>query len=160
MSWQDYEIQRCSRQCAATGHEFVPGEAFYSVLLADNAQWRRLDYCVDAWPGPPEKAVGWWKSQRADGASRRAHWAPNDVMLDFFDRLENQADGQDLRYVLSLLLVRRRVMTLEETERDAEGQATLVLYCPRRDATYRVPVAEPDPSRTAQIQEQIAKLLQ
>ncbi len=29
----DYEIQRCTRHCAASGRELVEGETFYSVLL-------------------------------------------------------------------------------------------------------------------------------
>jgi hypothetical protein len=64
-----------------------------------------------------------------------------------------------MRYVLALLLVRRRVMRLEEQEYDERGAEVLVLYCPRRDTTYRVPAIAPDPSRIDEIQEELAKLL-
>ena len=94
------------RRCSTTGREFAPAEEFYSALVAEGAELRRLDYCVEAWQGPPPGAVGWWKSQVPDRNAARAHWAPNDVLLSFFDELADQPDKQDMRYVLALLLVR------------------------------------------------------
>jgi len=155
----DYEIQRCTRCCCATGHELSPGEEFYSVLVAEGAELKRCDYSVAAWKGPPERVVGWWKSQMPTPNAKRLHWAPNDVMLHFFEELEAQPDKQDMRFVLALLLVRRRVMRLEDREHDEHGREVLVLYCPRREATYKVPEATPDESRTNEIQEELAKLL-
>lgn len=153
----DYEIQSCTRRCAVSGRELAPGEAYYSALVPEGEGWRRYDYAPEAWQGPPPEAVGWWKSQRPD--ERRTRWAPNDVLLDFFDQLEGQAENQDLRYVLALLLVRRRVMRLEETEPQPEGGEVLVLECPRRETTYRVPAMLPDETRAQQIQDELARLL-
>ena len=64
-----------------------------------------------------------------------------------------------MRYVLALLLIRRRVVRLEETERDDNGCEMLVLYCPRRETTYRVAVAAPNDERTTEIQHELAGLL-
>jgi len=155
----DYEIQRSTRHCAATGRELAPGEEFYSVLVAEGAEWKRLDYCLEAWSAAPSGAIACWKSQVPHPNARRMHWAPNDVMVQFFEELEAQPDRQDMRYVLALLLVRRRVMRIEETERDPQGGEVLVLYCPRKEATYRVRVAAPEESRVGQIQEELARLL-
>ncbi len=156
----DYEVQRSTRHCATTGREFAPGEEFFSVLMAEGAELRRYDYSTEAWKGPPEGAVGWWKSQVPDKQSARAHWAPNDVLLNFFDELAEQPERQDMRYVLALLLVRRRVMRVEEERRDPQTGEVLVLYCPRRDATYEVSAVVPDAERVEQIQQELAKLLE
>jgi hypothetical protein len=156
----DYEVQRATRHCSASGRELVLGEPFYSVLVAEGANVRRYDYAVDAWAGPPPGAIGWWKSQVPDRSAQRRHWAPNDVMLHFFDELAEQPDRQDMRYVLALLLVRRRVLRLEETETSAEGREVLLLFCPRRDATYKVPAVVPQRQRIDEIQEELARLLQ
>ena len=156
----DYEIQRCTRHCAETGRELAPGESFYSVLRAEGADLQRYDYAADTWQGPPEDAIGWWKSQIPDSGAQRKHWAPNDVMLQFFDELAEQPDKQDMRYVLALLLVRRRVMRLEESEVDEHRREIVVLYCPRRETTYRIPATVPPQSRAEEIQEELAKLLE
>jgi len=156
----EYEIERSAKCCAATGREFVPGEKFYSVLAAEGAELKRCDYSVQAWQGPPPGTVGWWKSQMPDQHARRTYWAPNDVLLNFFDELAEQPDRQDMRYVLALLLVRRRVMRMEEEQRDEAGHERLMLYCPRRDTQYEVPAVAPDPQRAEEIQQVLAKLLE
>jgi len=141
-----------------TGREFAPGETYYSVLLAEGAAVKRYDYAADAWPGPPEAAIGWWKSQVPDRNASKKHWAPNDVMLDFWDQLADQPDKQDMRYVLTLLLIRRRVFRMEE-ETDERGKQWVAVYCPRREATYQVPAVVPEQMRVDQIQEELAALL-
>ncbi|MGO8688054.1 MAG: hypothetical protein ACLQLG_00320 [Thermoguttaceae bacterium] len=155
----DYEVQRSARRCATSGREFAPGEKFYSALVVEGAELRRYDYAAEAWQAPPPGAIGWWQSQLPDAAGKRPHGAPNDVLLQCFDELAEQPERQDMRYVVALLLVRRRVFRLEEDDR-ASGGEVLRLHCPRRDATYEVPVVIPDPARIDEIQQQVAKLLE
>ena len=118
----DYEVQHGARRCSTTGREFAPGETYYSVLVAEGAELKRYDYAADAWQGPPEAAVGWWKSQVPDRNAAQETWAPNDVMLDFWDLLADQPGREDMRYVLTLPLVRRRVFRLEEEKCDQAGR--------------------------------------
>jgi hypothetical protein len=155
----EYEVQRSTRHCTATGREFAPGETYYSVLVTEGGELKRHDYAAGVWQGPPQEAVGWWKSQIPDRTTARKRWAPNDVMLDFWDELAEQPDKQDMRYVLTLLLVRRRVFRLEEEKHDPAGQELLVVYCPRRETTYQVPAVSPESPRVDQIQEELAALL-
>jgi hypothetical protein len=136
-----------------------PGEQFYSVLIADGAEVVRRDYGEEAWNGPPDDAVGWWKSRMAEANAKKMNWAPNDVMLHYFQQLEEQAGQEDIRYVLTLLMVRRRILRLEESEIDDAGRELLVVFCPRNETEYRVPVVTPDPQRAREIQEELAKML-
>lgn len=156
----DYEVQHSTRHCATTGREFAPGETYYSVLLTEGVEVNRHDYAAEAWQGPPAEAVGWWKSQIPSRTEGKKHWAPNDVMLHFWDELAAQPDKQDMRYVLTLLLIRRRVFRFEEEKIDDQGQELLVTYCPRRDTTYEIPAIMPEPARVDAIQEELAALLQ
>ncbi len=156
----DYDIQRCTRKCAATDRELNVGETCYSVLVAEGATVVRRDYSAESWNAPPENTIGWWKTTIIDPHAGRMHWAPNDVMLHYFERLLEDPAAQDARYVLALLLVRRRVLRVEGHEQDAVGQQTLVLYCGRNEAQYRVAEVMPTPDRAAAIQQQLAELLQ
>ena len=155
----DFEIQRCTRRCDESDRELAPGETFYSVLLVKGAEVKRVDYCESAWNGPSEKALGWWKSQMPDPELNKMHWAPNDVMLHFFERLEGQPEQRDVRYILSLLMIRRRILRLDDTEQCADGSEELVVFCPRKEAEFRVPVVEPGPQRIHEVQEALARLL-
>ncbi len=155
----DYEVQRCTRQCVVSGRELKPGETFYSVLKSEGANVVRQDYAEEAWTGPPDNVIGWWKSQVPTGDPRKLHWAPNDVMLELFEQLADQPERFDFRYVLSLLLIRRKLLRLEESERDAAGNEIVLLSCPTRETEYRVEVVLPDAPRAQEIQEELQRLL-
>ena len=47
-----------------------------------------------------------------------------------------------MRYVLTLMLIRRRLMRLEDTTTE-NGVETMTLYCARDEQTYRVPTVVP-----------------
>ncbi|MBW3600949.1 MAG: hypothetical protein KY475_27245 [Planctomycetes bacterium] len=156
----DFDIQRCTRRCAALDRELAPGETFYSVLTQRGADVVRIDYSEEGWGGAPEGALGWWKSQMPDATGAgKASLAPSDVILQYFEQLESDPDRQDLRYVLALLMIRRRIVRLENTETDEQGRETLVLHCPRNETEYRTPVAPPDDARAAEIQTELSRLL-
>jgi len=155
----DFEIQRCARKCAKTDREFQAGETFYSVLISEGAEVVRRDYCQEAWEGPPEDALGWWKCQLPDSSVKKAHWAPHDVMLDYFERLQGLAGQEDVRYILALLMARKRIVRVEDTETDEAGREVLVVFCPRTETEHRVPVVMPDEARARQIQDELVRLL-
>lgn len=156
----DFEIQRCSRRCAATEREFVAGEQCYSVLVPEGGAVVRKDFSSSAWQGPPVNSLGWWKTTIVDTHAGRISWAPNDVMLNYFERLLEDPTAEDARYVLGLLLVRRRVLRVEGHEKDAQGREVIVLHCGRNEAQYRIAEVMPTPERAVAIQQQLSELLQ
>lgn len=182
----DFEIKRSERRCSKTDRELVAGDVFYSVLIqTSEGETKREDIYEGAWEGPPEDCVGWWKTQVPSLASLRMKWAPNDVMLHYFDSLTDVPDKQDLRFVLSLLLLRRKILTQRESiqllrqdetedqtsddETDTEakdkdstaGQLAeeLQFYCPRNQKEYSVVAVDIAASRIAKIQDELAELL-
>ena len=128
------------------------------MLVAEADQVVRYDYCQEAWE-EPDGAIGFWMSQMPEPNATRVSWAPNDVMLDYFQRLATDTSKQDVRYVLALLMVRRRVLRLEETEVPRPGLELLTLYCSRNETEYKVPVVDPSQQRIQEIQQELAELL-
>jgi hypothetical protein len=155
----DFEIGRFTRKCAATGREFQPGDAFYSVLVPDGAGVIRQDYSDEHWPGAPENAIGWWKAEMPDTSARKVTWAPNDTIIGYFTELIEKPNCADQLYVMSLLLIRKRIVRLEETQRNESGEEEMLLYCPSREQEFQVKVVEPGAERIAQIQEELTQLL-
>lgn len=156
----DFDITRCSRKCAATDRDLQAGETCYSALVPEGSQVVRRDYSAEAWQGPPGDAIGWWKSVVVDPSAKRMHWAPSDVMLNYFVQLAENPAAEDTQYVLALLLVRKRILRNEGTEKDADGREAIVLYSPRQECEHRVPVVLPTADRVEAIQNELAQLLQ
>lgn len=155
----DYEVERCTRRCAASGRELQEGEEFYSALSTDRGQVHRSDYAVEHWSGPPESALAWWRSRMPTHEAKKGQLAPNEVLLQLFAELEHVPEKADMRYVLALLLVRRRVLREEEVEHDETGGEVMRVYSPRDENTYRVDVMVPDEGRRDEIQAELARLL-
>jgi hypothetical protein len=159
----DFEVQRCTRCCAATERALAPGDECYSVLEIAGADVVRKDYSPEAWKGAPEGAFGWWKSRVPEPTAKKIKLAPNDVLLELFDQLADKSEQQDLRYVLALLLVRRRVLRVDvghdSNELESPDAESMRLYCPKRDGSCEVIVAAPSGERIDQIQQQLSELL-
>ena len=167
----EFDVSRFTRQCSVTGRNLEPGEIYFSSLEVAGAQIARHDFSAESWPGPPEDALGWWRSRVPDANAKRAKLAPNEVLLELFDELSNQSDADETRYIVALLLIRRRVFREEPHEASAgpelpgvdceaeQAHEHLSVFCPRRDQTYRMRVATPDAARTEQIQAHLVDLL-
>ena len=156
----DFEIHRASRRCAASDRELQPGELFYSVLVPQGGSVVRLDYSRQAWKGPPENAIGWWQARVPDQQTPKVQWAPNTVMLQYFEQLIAEPDQRGAAYVLALLLIRRRILRQEDVETDEQGQDWIKVFSPRSETHYRIQAVLPEPEQAQQIQESLSRLLQ
>lgn len=154
----DFEVQTCSRTCAETGKTLDPGEVYFSVLEVQETETVRHDYSAEAWPGAPDDCLGWWRS-RMPVKNEKPRLAPTDVMLNLFSALADKPPDAQFRYLLGLLLIRRRVLRREESARHEADQEVLTLFAPRRDERYELIVDEPDPQQAEKIQQRMIDLL-
>ncbi len=110
----DYKVGRCTRRCQAQNRPLAPGEWYYSVVTEgdDEESLLRSDISAQAWQGPPEGTLGWWKSRMPAAGAKKLKLAPDAVLMD----LLRQSDGGStmlsgpLRYLLTLTLLRRRLV--------------------------------------------------
>ncbi|MEC7564077.1 MAG: hypothetical protein VX738_00200 [Planctomycetota bacterium] len=155
----DFQVQKSTRKCHKTDRKFVAGESFYSVLIPQGADVIRQDYCQDAWEGAPQDVIGWWKSTMPDHDNQKLNLAPNEVMLHYFEQLRRNPQSQDLAYVLALLMVRKRLMRLEGTEQDHQGQELMILSDPKNETEYKVAVRQPSIEKIEELQQELAGML-
>lgn len=152
------EIPRPAQQCAVTQRPLQPGETFYSMLLDEGEQFSRLDFCAEVWINERDKErdhrIGWWRAKVPLPTEKRLKLAPNDVLLQLFDQLIERSDRREMCYVLTLLLIRRRLLRIEKEE-----AGRLTVYCGKRDAIYEIPVLLPQGDQIEQTQEYLAELL-
>ncbi len=156
----EYQIQPNTRRCAVTGRELVAGEKYFSVLLSEGAQFIRQDFSGDAWRGPPEGAFSFWSGRVPSQEENKRPTFDDEMLLDCFQRLETQQDPQkvNFRYVLSLLLLRRKKLKFEQAAMQGE-QETLTLRCVRSGTTYQVVNPRLQEEQLVQVQDEVVALL-
>lgn len=120
----DYDVSRTAGTCYATGRDFTEDEYFYSVVLETEKGFERRDYALDAWPGAPEDAVCFFKTRMPRKEAPKRMFVDDSVLLTFFNRLEGTTEPakQRFRFVLALILLRKRVLRYENSHREGDGE--------------------------------------
>ncbi|MFN4257965.1 MAG: hypothetical protein ACK4RK_01610 [Gemmataceae bacterium] len=156
----DYQIQTNTRRCAATGRELGIGEKVYSVLLQEEGKLIRKDYGSDAWHGPPPHALGFWITKVRDTDSKSRPTIDDELLLDCFRRLEGQNDAErvQFRYIVALLLMRRKRLKFEEIQTEGD-QEFLCLRCPRARTVYRVLNPRLTEEQMTEVQDEVFRVL-
>ncbi len=165
------EAPKPSRVCSVSGKAFERGDAVYSFLCEESGEIKRYDLCAEAKRSfaPPGVLLAQWKS-KVGGESEKARQtklAPNDALTSLFVSLANKPEQAALRYMLALLLTRRRVFRfeLDEENRLATSDASdrnedaIYVYSPREETGYVVPVVVMDAAQTAEVQAKLLELL-
>ncbi len=118
-----FEITRATGHCASTGKELAPGDRVRTILFEEDPSTplRRVDVLSSA--DQPEHAgtpVATWVWTVPEGRKTDRPLLDDDSMFDLFERLEGAEGRQEVfRYLLALMLMRKRILVLEgRAERD------------------------------------------
>jgi hypothetical protein len=156
----EYQIQPHTRHCSVTGQEIRPGEKFFTVLLEENHQFLRRDYSAEAWQGAPAGAFSTWVGRMPENLESRRPPIDDEILLDCFHRLEGQTEPHKInfRYVVALLLMRRKRLRFEDA-RQQQGQEVLLVRGPRDRKTCEVINPRLTDEEIAAVQEEVFKVL-
>jgi hypothetical protein len=154
----DFDVAHCSRRCAASGRTLAPGEVYVSTLHLEDGTPVRRDFAADKWQGAGDEVIAWWRSCVPENDASRPKLAPSEVLLNLFAELAAQPTELEFRYVLGLLLLRRKLVRLEQHRRDEEGELML-LDCPQREEQFELRVATPTAERAAELERRMVELL-
>ena len=155
----EFHIKKATRLCHKTGEPFQPGQTFYSILISENNEIVRLDYSATHWEGAPDEALAWWKSEVPEEDGAKVTLAPDEVVLQYFEKLIESKEHPDMAFVLAILMIRKRIMRLEGNEHDEQGQEMMVVSCSKNEQEYKVPVTSPDTNEVEAIQDQLVSML-
>lgn len=138
-----YDLAAPARVCAATGRELKPGDRMVSVLTDDGGSLVRRDFTPDGWTGPPPNAVAHWQGKVPAANTPKRSVVNEPLLFDCFDHLVGQTEPNkvNFRYVVALLLMRRKKLKFEDAKRLVDGGEVLVL----RDTRGGKRVEVPDP---------------
>lgn len=162
----EWKIHRRESGCSACGKTFEEGEALFSVLhLAEDAL-RREDRCGGCFHDPGESAPGaprdflFWRTHHH--SDPRARFAVDfEALSELFLALESRTEERllELRYVVALLLLRKKRLKLVGLRRRADGEI-LSVRRPRQQEEFEVRVYDLDGERAQAIQADLGRLFE
>ncbi len=112
-----WDVARCGGVCTATGRQLEEGEEHYAVLFEDGEAFRREDYSLEGWPGPPAESYCFFKTRVPVKEKKKKLLVDDNLLITFFTRLaeEEQETRLHFRFVLALILMRKRILKYEDT---------------------------------------------
>jgi hypothetical protein len=150
----DWKIQRRTSACRRCERPFEEGARHASVLAVVGEELVREDICEACWNAREPAGGGelfWWFPRHA--AERKKTVSLDLEMLErLFLALESRPEFavRELRYLICLLLLRKRRLKVERIERGGEGES-FVVKRPRREERHRVFVFDFDAARMAEL---------
>jgi hypothetical protein len=100
-----------------------PGSDCFSALVERGGELVRLDFAADVWSGPPDGAVGYWRTRVPDLAARMPPLDP-EALLRYLEQLSDAPNPaqERIRYALALALLKRRRLRIEGTREDGDAR--------------------------------------
>ncbi len=148
-----YALGRGTGVCAATGRAFVPGEPIVATLCeapepdASGHEFARLEFSAAAWEGGarPAGLACFWRTQAQEPDHKRRLLVDDDTLLELFDRLEGDERAQRIayRWLLCLILLRKRLLRHVQVEREGEREWWVVQRRGAADGQTPVRVLNP-----------------
>jgi hypothetical protein len=137
----DWSLNNLSPHCMQCGYEFREGETVCSAVLESGDSFERRDFCENCdGDRPVAEIYAHWRTilPRKEAPSLRK--AVNaEAVREFFDKLAGEEDRnkRNFRYVLALLLMRRKTLRFVSVRR-GEGGEELILRDPKTDQEHVV----------------------
>lgn len=157
----NWSISRRTKACADTERPFEDGERHASFLCTIDGDLERVDLCLDAWRARVERGhngeepLFFWFTRHEESRKKTVQ-----MDIESLDRLFVSLEGREetsvreLRYVLCLLLMRKRRAKMEKVVRDGDVESFLVKR-PKDDTRYQVFVYDFEPERLDQVRTQL-----
>lgn len=135
----DYELSRASGRCCVSGQEFAEDQEFFTVVLETADGLARRDYSLSAWTGAPEGTLCFFKTRLPKRNQAKKRFIDDSAMTSFFKALADTThpNKQRFRFVLALILLRKRILKYERTVREADAELWEMRLV-REKVTHRV----------------------
>jgi hypothetical protein len=96
-------------------------------VLESGEDYVRQDFSAASWQGPPEGTIGWWKSRMPTADEKKLVLAPPEVLIDLLRQMGQFPDKEKTRYLLALMLMRRRILQPAKLDPPTAGEPENVL---------------------------------
>ncbi len=172
-----YDIQRPTGQCAFTGRKLEPGQAYMATLVElDEEQlaqvqdkataalgMKRVDVSIEAWQqgSRPDNLFSHWKTLVPEPNQKKRLFIDDEVLMNLFTRLEDTEEEEKLsfRFVLGLILMRKKLLKYVSSERDEDGREWWTMQPRGEAAPLTMLNPQMDEDKVGQVTAQLGQIL-
>jgi hypothetical protein len=161
-----YDIAKADCLCRTCGRRLASGEELVATLREIGQEFHREDYCPPCWEAQSlsDKAdlLGFWKARAPEPARKKKLFVDDEVLLGFFDQLANAdtAAKVDLRFVLALVLTRKKLLVYDRAEKLPDGRDMWAMHLRGQDRCVQVIDPHMDDEKISAVSRQLGEFLE
>jgi hypothetical protein len=169
---QDWSIQTRAHHCATTGRTFEEGEHFYTLLFEEKNGYRREDLSEEAYrerPADAPQPFSFWRTKYTPPPPPESEPIGKQTAEDLLRAyMAEQASGGDYpdagkkasaRYLLAVMLERKRILKEVETKRGEDGVLVRVYEHAKTGEVFVIPDPELKLDHLEEVQAEVGALL-
>ncbi|MGF1633863.1 MAG: hypothetical protein ACFCVE_08455 [Phycisphaerae bacterium] len=157
-----YGIGRPGGVCAVCGRALVAGEAVFAALRETAEGFERLDVAPEHWAAfDKSDLAATWRTTVPDPTQKKKLFVDDAVLCDLFVRLGGVEEAAKLhfRFVLGLVLMRKRLATLLTTRTDEQGREVWQMKVRGHDEPVDLVDSQPGEAETTEVSAQLSQIL-
>ncbi|MBN1765226.1 MAG: hypothetical protein JW860_08220 [Sedimentisphaerales bacterium] len=157
---EQWQIDKSSGVCAGTGAELKPGDEYYAALIDSQDRFERRDYSCQYWQQHQPEVYSFWKTKVPLPNEKKKLFVDDGILINFFERLEGEKEPVkvNFRFVLALILMRKRLLKYEDTRREA-GHEIWQMRFVREKEFHEVLNPQLDDEQIEQVSHELSSIL-
>jgi hypothetical protein len=158
----EWEIKARAHQCSRTQERFQDGETIYTLLFRDGGAFRREDVSERAWQAIHAETApfSFWKSKYEAPPPPAPEPLQKESVEELLRRLiqEDRPEYTNARYVLAVMLERKRILKQVDTQENSEERILIYEHAKTGEAFL---IADPrlKLDQLDAVQEEVLRLL-
>src|SRR5689334_16280792 len=120
-----YEVGRPGGKCVVSGRAIDPGEKYIAALRETPTGFERLDVAMEHWDTLDKTdLLASWQTIMPQAEQKKKLFVDDEVLCTLFERLADTQEPAKLnfRFVLGLILMRKRLIVYEDTHNDGDRE--------------------------------------
>ena len=156
-----YDVPRPAGKCAVSGRQITPGEKFIAAVRETPTGLERLDITLEHWQGFNRKdLLGFWQTTMPRPEEKKKLFVDDEVLCSLFERLSEATEPAKLnfRFVLGLILMRKRLVIYDGTRHD-DGRDVWIVRMKGKDDRLDLIDPKLDEQQMSEVSQQLGQIL-
>ena len=158
-----YEVARPRGLCVVCQTQIDPQQPLMAALRETPQGFERLDVCLACWPNFADKPdlIGFWKTSMPLVEQKKKLFVDDEVLAQLFERLAATTEPAKLnfRFVLGLILMRKRLIIYESTRHDDDNREIWQVRFKGKDQILDLLNPRLDESQIVDVSNQLGEIL-
>lgn len=158
----EYAVARPGGVCGVCGQPLPPGTRVAAGLRETPVGFERVDAHVDCWPSVDTAALlAFWRTTVPTTEAKRKVFVDDGVLCELFVKLADAAEPAKLhfRFVLGLILMRKRLVTYESSRPGDDGRDVWTVRLRGRDERLELVDPHLTAEQVADVSNQLGEVL-